>query len=217
MDEQTASSARVCKVILVIRCSSEISGHWTGRLLISRSFFNRTKTMMENSHVLKDTMLHLLCNIRESNFKYIDTDYTHFIKNKRKRSLQQKHLVSYSTTFSRLTRHLHFCLCRSYARPICIFTTFLWLSIKHATWRVLLRVKATPFACAHPSALLGKFWDEPTSLHFLNHKLGASRDFFDPTRARGNHHFNAPHCGLYAQHVSPQLLLITCQKKEKSS
>lgn len=95
---------------------------------------------------------------------------------KKKKNQRAKRCVLHAKMFLKLAEHLHFWLDRNYARSICIFTTTLWRSIKHAVWRVLLRVKATPWLCtrAHQTALLvGKFWNGPNPLRFFNHKLAA--------------------------------------------
>lgn len=71
----------------------------------------------------------------------------HGLKKKEKRNQTAKRCVLHAKMFLKLAEHLHFWLDRNYACSICIFTTTLWLSIKHAVWRVLLRVKATPWLC----------------------------------------------------------------------
>lgn len=160
------------------------------------------------------TMLRSFCNTRECKLKNIDPNYI-TDKNERTDLHRENYLYRMRKTFPELNQHLHFCLSRSYARPICIFTSVLWLSIKHATWRrVLLRVKATPrlCTCAHQSALLlGEFWNEPTSLHFLNHKLGASRDILTPLGPLETTTLMPLILEVEHLHFSPQLLLINCQ------
>lgn len=133
-------------------------------------------------HILNDVVLHLFCRgyIGKRNLKGTDPSYMDWKKKKRKTA---KRCVLHAKMFLKLAEHLHFWLDRNYACSICIFTTTLWLSLKHAVWRVLLRVKATPWlcTCAHQTALLvGKFWNEPNPLRFFNHKLGAQRDIFSP-------------------------------------
>lgn len=150
-------------------------------LLISTSFFNEIEkndkllSGWEIFHIFKWCHFTFILQ-RLHQKKKLEEHWAQLHGLKIKKNQRAKRCVLHAKMFLKLAEHLHFWLDRNYARSICIFTTTLWRSIKHAVWRVLLCVKATPWlcTCAHQTALLvGKFWNGPNPLRFFNHKLAA--------------------------------------------